>query len=482
MSGATLDVPARRLRPKFKPQPKQVAFFELCEDPDAEEILFDGAIRAGKTQAACAQVAAWAYRFGGTHLVGRRTYQELEDTTKKAMLRGDGDMPPALPPELIRREWPTNVAGGNKVQLWNGAEILFRSLEDAKTAEDKVKNLTLCSYMIDQAEELDDDRYEDVFYETLVGRLSDPRGPRKGILLVNPAPETHWIYRRFIAPETRRPQTRRISVTLMDNAKVLPPDYVERMLGRRSTAPEWYERMVLGKWGAFGGKRFKCFRKETHVVEPFPVPAEWEVTEGGDFGSSAPTCWEWHAVAPDGHEYFVAEHYEAERPVSHHAARIREIRKTLNLSPSATWLDPSAWATARQEYSAPAFEFAEQGIDAGRAQNDRLGGWNRMEELLIARVGTCTCPVERPDSPRLLVFERCPNLVKQLRSARYKQGLDDIEKKNDHALDAARYVVMSRPFIAVKPVSADDDRLRRYVRRVKERADQHRQGELILEV
>ncbi len=458
------------LRPALPARPKQVELFDACADPDVEEVLIDGAIRAGKTQACCSQIAAWAFTHGGTHMIGRKTYQELEDTTKKVMMRGDGGMPPALPPELVKREYPINVPGGNKVELHNGAEILFRSLEDPRTAEDKIKNLTLCSYFIDQAEELDDDAYETRFYETLVGRLSDPRGPRKGLLAANPAAETHWVYKRFIDPESVRPGTRRIHVTLMDNAEVLQPDYVARMLSRKVTAPDWYERQVLGQWGAMGGKRFKCFRLERHVVEAFPVPSEWEVTEGGDYGWTHPFGWVWHVCAPDGHEYFVAEHHEAKQAISYHAEQIKATRKRYDLSPAAVWLDPSAWAR-RGEFESPAFELGEYGIDAGKAQNERIGGWNRLEELLIATVDECTCPVQRPGSPRLMIFERCTELVKQVRNARIKEGLDDVEKKNDDVLDPARYVVMSRPFTRLpEGGGAVDDRLDRYVRKLKRRA------------
>lgn len=464
------------------PRPKQLELYAVAREPDAEEILFDGSIRGGKTQAGCDQIVAWAAKFGGSHAVMRKTYQELEDTTKKAMLRGDGGMPPALPPELVKREWPVNVPGGNKVELWNGGEILFRSLETPKTAEDKIKNITLCSFLIDQGEELEDDLYESQFYETLVGRLSDPRGPRKGIIIANPAAETHWIYRRFIDPETRRAGCRRVHVTLMDNAEVLDPQYVARMMarGENPATRDWFERLVLGKWGAMGGKRFKGFRDESHIVPAFDVPKEWEITEGGDYGWTHPFGWVWHACAPDGHEYFVAEHHKAKETISWHAAQIKAIRREFNLAPSSTWLDPSAWAQ-RGEFSAPAMELAEYGIDCGKAQNERLGGWNRLDELLNARVKECTCPVPRPGSPKLMLFDRCPELAKQIRNAKIKEGLDDVEKVNDDLLDPARYVVMSRPFfIEEEDSGAVADHRRRYVRQLMDRARETERPTLIL--
>jgi hypothetical protein len=67
--------------------------------------------------------------------VARLTYRELEDSTKKAMLHGDGSLPPLIPPELVAQY----RASDNLVHLKNGAVILFRSLDEPA----KLLNLTL---------------------------------------------------------------------------------------------------------------------------------------------------------------------------------------------------------------------------------------------------------------------------------------------------------------------------------------------------
>jgi PBSX family phage terminase large subunit len=472
--------------PTVEPTTKQREFYTLCQDPEAEEILFDGAIRSGKTQACCRQLAAWAFTYGGVYVVMRRHYQELEDSTKKAMLWGDGGMPAACPQELWKNGDKGYHAKDNKVVLWNGAEIIFRNAEDPKKAQAIMMGISLSGFFVDQVEEFDEDEYEELV-ETMCGRLSHPVGPRKGLYAANPGAETHWLYKRIVDPDTRQSQCRYLHATLFDNIEQLPADFVRRQRRRKGTT--FYDRFILGRWGSFGGKRFQIWRAEQHVVSDFVVPKDWEITEGIDYGFANPTCCLWHAAAPDGHEYFVAEHYEAGRPISHHAAAIKKIRKDRNLAPSATWLDPSAWA-GRGEFESPAFEFGDYGIDAGKAQNDRLGGWNRMDELLTQRVVKCSCPepVRADNSPRLRMVASCPNLIRELPSLKVKkslggQPLDDVEKTNDHSCDTARYVLMSRPFYPVTEAEADgtgDDRTLNYVRRLMKRAQEGERSTLVM--
>lgn len=405
--------------PHHRPTEKQNEFWDACADPGADEILFSGSIRGGKTQAAAKQLVSWAWTYGGTYVVLRKTYRELADSTQKAILRGDGPMPPALPPELVQ----VYRAKDEMVVLKNGAEILFRSAEDPKATEDKMKNVTMAGFLIDQIEELDSDDYF-TMYKTLLGRLSDPRGPRKALLVANPSAETHWVYVRFVDPATRKPWTRCVHVTLYDNAHNLHPRYVENLERRKVEDPDWFERYALGKWGAFGGKRFKVWDPQLHVCEPVRIDPGWEIIEGIDYGWDNPTAVVWVAIDYEGRWYVVAEHRESQRPISWHATEMKKIRAQLNISPSSIWLDPSAWAE-RNQYESPAMEFFDYGIHCARAQNDRLGGWNRIEELLSERM-------DSDDLPRLRIFNTCHRLIKELPSLKIKDGTDDVEKKDDH--------------------------------------------------
>lgn len=438
---------------------KQREFWQLCEEPGStretvgvDEILFSGSIRAGKSQACAKKQVRWAWEYPGTqHLAVRRTYPQLRDSTKMIYLRGDGGMPPALPAELIKQE----RVGDEEVHLKNGSKILFRSAEDPLEAMKNIRNVTLASVFIDQIEELD--RILDPeLYETYLSRLSDPRGPNKMIAAANPGPTDHFAYLRYHPDsDQREPQTRFVNVTIYDNEHNLNPGYVKRLERRGKRDPIWFDRYCLGKWGAFGGKRFKTWNPQIHVIRPFRVPQSWEVVGGMDYGWDADTRYILLVVDPADRYYAVGEYAANETPPRGLAKGVRDLERDLNLPPSIRWLDPSTWAT-RDDKPSVAEQLIEHGLDVGKADNDRIGGWARIDDLLQEEVDGDPHVAGDPEEsrvPRLRFFEgRLPMLMKELPNAKIKDGTEDIEKKNDHSLDALRYIVNGRP-----PVPLEDD-------------------------
>lgn len=443
---------------------KQEQFGRLANDPAVEELLFTGSIRAGKSQACARQTVKWAWKHPGTkHLCVRRTYRQLEDSTLQIFLKGDGSMGPALPRGLLR--------GGSMKDGWrakdyvaylaNGSEILFRSAENPREAMENIRNVTLASVFVDQIEEFEDD-IEEELYETWLSRLSDPRGPRKLIAAANPGAESHWVYERFLHPEKKLPRVAAINVTIYDNAENLPPDYIRKQEERGKRDPLWFDRFCLGKWGAFGGKRFKTWNPERHVIDEFVVPRHWEIVHAQDYGWAHNAVAEWLAIDPEGRYYGIAEDVKHESSVRKIAAGIREVEQERNIPPSSRWLDPSCWAS-RQGDPSIAEQFDDVGMDFGKADNDRIGGWNRIDDLLTEEVpgDERAGDVPNPDGtmpmvPRLRFFRCCKLVIHQLPNAKIKDGTDDIEKKNDDALDSFRYGVNSRPPLPFYPEDEEE--------------------------
>lgn len=459
------------------PNPRQHEFSRLCDTAPAQShIGYGGAIRTGKSQAGAGKLVGWAYQHGGDYVVSRKTYRRLEDSTKAVFLRGDGGLPPAIPYDFFRTGVADYQVGENQIVgegQGGGFKIMFRSLEQPKEAIDLIKNITLAGYMIDQIEELDDDAYEEL-YDTFQGRLSHPSGPRKGIGISNPGPEDHWYHRRVVDEATKDKRAFYVHTTLHDNAANLDPEYVASMMETEQTKPDWFNRFILGKWGAFGGKRFKCWNPEIHLVDPFPIPPEWTVIEGIDYGWAHYLVYLVVALDPFNRLYVFGEIAVRETPVSVVAKRIKEMRRDLNYSPSATWLDPNAWTT-RAQFASPAMEFMEHGIHVGEAQNDRLGGWNRIEELLTEIVPDPDKPEDRKLArPQMTVMRgRAPQLVKELPNLRIKDGTDDVEKKNDDAADTLRYIINSYTVPPpVPPKSREDEHLERKLREARGEEDE----------
>jgi hypothetical protein len=311
------------------------------------------------------------------------------------------------------------------------------------------------------------------------------------ILIANPGPATHWIARRFGCtpdadrerPPSLRKQTRRVHLTVLDNAHNLHPDYLSDLLATEETRPDYFRQMVMGEWGSFGGKRFKCWRPEVHVSrEMFEIPTEWEIVEGIDWGNTHKTVCLWFALAPNGRWWAVAEHAASQQTVKWHAERILATRRNDPaplpskpnpegwealpfpgaLEPSATYLSPDAYNRTRQEISTIADSFTEHGVYAARAQNERKGGWNRIEEMLTT--------ILDDGLPQLIFFPTCRWAITELPNLTTDPKTEDVVKENDDAADAARYAIMSRmPTRAEKAVTPSDRTPQAMARRLVER-------------
>lgn len=458
------------LDPPFTATAKQRELACHWNDPAVTQVLIGGAIRSGKTQAAARLIVESAVEIPTTYLVARSTYRELEDSTKKALLHGDGAMPPLIPRELIAEY----RASDNLVRLKTGAEILFRSLEEQNLG--KLLNLTLGGILVDQIEELVGGPVGERIYDTMLGRLSDPRGPRKILAVANPAPTMHWVYRRLVDQRTSDPGTAYVHVRLTDNAANLPADYLERMLATQETRPSWYRTFVLGEWGAFEGAAFTEFDEAIHVVPPFGIPDEWDRFEGMDFGSSNPTAWPVFAADYDGN-VLCFDLYYSPGLVSDHVTALNELRKEWwpRGTSATTWADPSiankyGTTDGRGRAMSIELEFNEHGFGFVLGDNSRRGGYMRVAEMLrpdLERAFPHWHPLYgQKGAPRFyIVGDRCPQLVEQIRNAPLAdtghdagEAVDaDWESAHGHAVAATRYALMSRPSPSREPTPQPED-------------------------
>jgi PBSX family phage terminase large subunit len=449
----------------FEPTAKQLQVARACLDPSVRAVVLDGAIRSGKTQAAARILLEWAVAQPATYLVARSTYRSLKDSTEKALLFGDGGLPPLIPPQLVDQY----RASDELVRLRSGAEILFRSLEEGQVS--KILNLSLAGVLVDQIEELDPGDAGERMFDTLLGRLSDPRGPRKLLAVANPAGLVSWQYRRLIDEATRGPGVARVHFTLRDNEANLPADYLAAMDATKLTRPHWHASFIEGRWGAFEGQAFEEFSDEVHVVEPFELPTGWERFESMDHGANNPTCWLLWAVDYDGN-LVVADEYYSPGLVSRHASEISRRRKQwweANGQGNTCWADPSISArhgleTRLGDPASIATEYADFAIGLSPANNDRKAGYLRLCELLRVdprRLRPPWAPALSAvaGAPRLYVFTTCRHLIDQFKSAPVAaEGLDAGEivdpkwtTSHGHAIDAVRYGAMSRPSPSDEP-------------------------------
>jgi terminase large subunit-like protein len=375
----------------------------------------------------------------------------------------ESSLPPLIPPEVVDQY----RAVDNLVRLKTGAEILFRSLDEPA----KLLNLTLGGIFVDQIEELDLGDAGERIFDTLLGRLSDPRGPRKLAAVANPASTLHFVYRRLVNEATRDEGARYVHVSMRDNAEHLPADYVAAMEATRTSRPFWFRSFVLGEWGAFEGAAFTEFDPAVHVVEPFELPTPWERFESMDHGANNPTAWLVWAVDYDGN-VIVADEYYSPGLVSKHAPEILRRRSggwEVNGEANTCWADPSIFARhgLSDRIGLPASiysEYAEWGIGLSPANNDRKAGYLRLCELLHIEPGRTSPPWANVSAhvggaPRVYIFRTCKRLIEQLKSAPLAaEGVDAGEavdpkwaSAHGHAIDAARYGALSRSSPSEEP-------------------------------
>jgi PBSX family phage terminase large subunit len=446
----------------FEPLPKQLALIQST----AEESCYAGGVGSGKTLSGGMKALTTALAYPGTvGLVGRQSYRALEDTTKKVLVDGD-DKPPIIPHELIA----SRSESEQKVTLRNGSEILFRSFQDFNI--EKLLSLNLGWVYVDELTET-----TEKIWLTLLGRLRHPAGPRIAWGTTNPNGHD-WVWRRF-HPDSGQAVGELYHAPTEDNPH-LPPDYIKRL---RSMPREWQKRFVDANFDTAAGQIWEEWDSAVHVIPWFEIPYDWRRFESLDHGRRNPTAVLWYVIDFDGY-LIVRNGYYQPGLVSQHAAAITKIRG--NRKYGAIVADPQVF-TRGHDGQCVADEYERHGIALARASNEVNGGLLRVSEWLLRRpdeVFPDWHPFARtlgPDglgSPRMFVLDvpGTLDLRRELPDYRWRDlspvterdrdQPEEPRKKDDHACDALRYGIMSRP----RPGMTAEERTAHQEREIPEHA------------
>lgn len=455
----------------YNPLPKQREF----HGDNAKYRAFGGGFGNGKTSGGCYEAFMLSMEYPGTEgLICRKTRPELKATTQQVFFKGGGGDPSCdwtgCPPELIRKFNKTE----GRLELVNGSVIHFWPLDDP----DKLTNLNLGWFMIDQAEEVPED-----MFLMLMGRLRRRNSPRKGIILFNPNGHD-WIWKRFVRDEMKGHKL--IHAKTYDNPH-LPSDYMDQF----SAYPKaWRERFIEGSFEVFTGQIWPDFDADVHVIPPFDIPPWFEIVEGIDHGRRNPTAVLWAAFDDVGNCFIIDEHYEANQLVGHHAEKVLERRATRWGEPMYTVIDASAAQEDPNTGRSVIDEYWDYGIytmpsDRHKpARINRVAEWLRLKPLWPHYRSGEIAPVpddwddydddHKPDYgyPHLYIFQNCVNLIEHVPQYKWKpkpptqeeDAKEEPLKKDDHDVDALGYILMTRPQPAVRPRAASkmDPRTQRY--------------------
>jgi len=254
-----------------------------------------------------------------------------------------------------------------------------------------------------------------------------------------------WVKRLFIDRDYKnneRPEDYRfIPARLMDNPILMrnSPDYLTTL----QNLPEHLRRAHLeGDWDVLAGQYFAEFRRERHVVKPFSVPTDWRRFRAMDWGYNDPCCVLWFAVAPGGTVYVYRELYLKRTLSTEIARRVRELSAGERIA--YTVASPDAWQkrglreTGDIAGESIAEVFQSGGVPLIRADNSRIAGWMRVREYFGSA---------EDGQPRLRIMEPCQNLIRTLPLLTFDaHDAEDVSDNcEDHAAEALRYGLMSRP-------------------------------------
>ncbi len=424
-------------RVAFLPTPRQHLFISAPEDI----VLYGGAAGGGKSYAMVLDAVRHVDKSYYNAVIIRRTSPELAK-----LISDSHELYPVMHPGA-----KFNSSEG----LWkfpSGATIHFSFL-DKPLDKHKYQGK---EYQYVGFDELSQQPTDEGF-QFLFTRLRDPYEGMKSYLRATANPGSMWVYEMFIKdrepnvpfilPGTENfdcPTTCRfIPAKLSDNPYLNQGDYEGKL---RAFGGVLTKQLLEGDWLASVDNMWPEFDIEKHVVTPYEVPRHWNKVAGIDYGYRDPSAVVWFAVNPDngnivvykelmekgltGRELALRIMFEEEREIMRvdHPIDWQVYAKTGHIGPSI----------AESMYSVPGFSMR-------RADKSREAGWNQIHELLR--------PSPETDAPKLEVFDTCPQLIKQIMSAKISKvpsksnDIDDTRSAHHHwdLLDAFRYGVMSRP-------------------------------------
>ena len=204
--------------------------------------------------------------------------------------------------------------------------------------------------------------------------------------------------------------------------------------------PVLRKQLLEGDWDVVEGAAFPEFDKNVHVIPPFEIPPHWEKLKGIDYGYAAPTAVIWGAVDPeDGTLIIYRELYKKGLHGTELGNMMFELeREDIRSIPGV--MDNQAWAQSGTGFKGPTVGevLVRMGHKLRRADKNRKAGKVQVHERLA---------LTNSGRPKMQIFSTCHNLVREMQSLPAdKNDPEDVDTKaEDHAYDALRYLIMSRP-------------------------------------
>lgn len=201
----------------------------------------------------------------------------------------------------------------------------------------------------------------------------------------------------------------------------------------KSTPPHLREARANGT-PSLGAGAVYPINPDSFRIPPFEIPAYFTRGYGFDPGWKR-TAAIWGAYDRDNDViYLTGEHYMGEQPITVHAAAIKA---------------RGAWMPGMADYAGVNTLDGKRVIEEYRKLELRLQFADKAVEAGIMEV------YDRLVSGRLKVFSTLSHWFDEYRYYIRDEKNGQIVKKNDHLMDATRYLVMGHKSMIVRPVALD---------------------------
>ena len=398
-----------------------------------KDVLYGGAAGGGKSYAMLVDPLRYAHKKAHRALILRRSMPELREMIDKSR-----ELYPLAFPGAKFREVE---------KLWNfpsGAKIEFGFLErDADVYRYQGQAYSWIGF--DEITHLP----TEFGWNYLASRLrtTDPEIQTYLRCTANPGGVgSHWVKKRYIVPsehntsfEGKDGLSRKfIPAKLADNPYLARDGIYEQML--KSLPPTQRRQLLEGNWDVAEGAAFTEFEAKFHVIPPFEIPIAWERVKGIDYGYASESCCLWGTLdINDGTLIIYRELYRKGLTGVDLGSIITEMELEDPFSVSGV-LDTAAWSKTGTTGPTVGESLINAGHKLRRADKNRVQGKIQIHEYLKIR---------EHGRPKLQIFNTCPNLIRELQSIPLsKINPEDVDTHaSDHAYDALRYMIMSRPRI-----------------------------------
>ena len=434
------DTELEQLPSSLSEEVKEDIIFKANEGPQEDflaagdtDVLYGGAAGGGKSYAMLVDPLRFAHRAAHRGLILRRSMPELRELIDKSR-------------ELYPKAFP-GAKYKEVEKLWNfpsGAKIEFGFLErDADVYRyqgqayswigfDEITHLPTAFAWNYLASRL---RTTDSEIETYMRCTANPGGAG-----------ANWVKKRYIDPAPSNVSfrggdglTRKfIPARLQDNPYLAKDGRYEQMLN--SMPPTQRKQLLDGNWDVAEGAAFTEFNPFEHVITPFEIPLHWERIKGIDYGYASESACVWGAVDPsDGTLIIYRELYRKGLLGTELASMLTEMEYEDPFSVQGV-LDTACWSRTGTTGPTVGETLQRAGHKLRRADKNRIQGKIQIHEYL---------KLQPSGRPKLQIFNTCPNLIRELQSIPLdtKNPEDVNTHAADHAYDALRYLIMSRPRI-----------------------------------